>query len=612
MHIGLLRYWTLAGATAVALTAAIVGPITALARSPETQTTEGLVADGVSLFGSYIAGRIARGQQDTAAASEYYRKALLRDPDNEALMEQSLVMQMAEGDFGEAIGLAKRLIEKQPSHRMASLVLGLGDAKAGSYDSALERFKTTAPNVAGELTSVLARAWLLAGKGDLKAANDLIDNFKQAEWTQAFLRYHKALINDVAGRKADAKAAYERIFRTDARSLRVTLAYVQHLAASGDQKAARSVIDDYLKKNAGNVHPAAKALSDIVRNNERIGLLVDSPINGLAEVFYGLGEALLGDNNSPPTFSGLYLQMALFLQPDAPFALAALASYYERTNKHERAIASYDRVPKGHALQSAVDIRKALNLNQLERVDEAKQLLEALAAQDPTDLRALDALGTIMRARKRFDEAADYYSRIISIIGPKPEKKHWSYFYARGTCYERIKKWPLAEVDLQKAMQLAPDQPLVLNYLGYSWVDQSKNLKQGLALIEKAVNLKPDDGYIVDSLGWAHYRLGNYKDAVKYLERAVEIRPEDPVLNDHLGDAFWRVGRENEARFQWEQALTLKPEPDEVDKINRKISKGLPAKPQARAAKKSKEATRTDTPRKRTDNKLGTQRPVIE
>ncbi len=130
----------------------------------------------------------------------------------------------------------------------------------------------------------------------------------------------------------------------------------------------------------------------------------------------------------------------------------------------------------------------------------------------------------------------------------KPEKRHWTYYYARGTCYERLKKWPQAEADLQRAMQLYPDQPLVLNYLGYSWVDQGRNLKQGMSLIEKAVSLKPDDGYIVDSLGWAHYRLGNYKEAVRYLERAVELRPEDPVLNDHLGDALWRVGREREAR----------------------------------------------------------------
>jgi tetratricopeptide (TPR) repeat protein len=302
--------------------------------------------------------------------------------------------------------------------------------------------------------------------------------------------------------------------------------------------------------------------------------------------------------------------MATYLKPDFPFALASLATLYENTKKYDVAIATYDRIPRGSPLQSTIDIRKAINLNQLDRVDEAKALLEHLAKQEPTDVRPLDTLGNVMRGRKRYEEAIDYYTRAIALIG-KPEKKHWAQFYARGTCYERLKKWSAAEADLQKALQLSPDQPLVLNYLGYSWVDQNRNLKQGLALIERAVQLKPDDGYIVDSLGWAQYRLGNLKEAVKYLERAVELRPEDPVLNDHLGDALWRVGRQQEARYQWQQALTLKPEPEEIEKIKRKLAKGLPARPQARVNKRRRtEANRAEPPKKRSEMKAG--RPVVE
>jgi len=188
-------------------------------------------------------------------------------------------------------------------------------------------------------------------------------------------------------------------------------------------------------------------------------------------------------------------------------------------------------------------------------------ILDRLAKENPTDLKPLDALGNILRARKRYAEAADTYTQALKLV-PIPDKRHWSIFYSRGTCYERLKNWPGAEADLQKALQLFPDQPLALNYLGYSWVDQNRNLKQGMALIEKAVALKPDDGYIVDSLGWAHFKLGNYAEAGRFLERAVELKPQDPVLNDHLGDALWRVGREREAKFQWDQSLTLDPEPE--------------------------------------------------
>jgi Flp pilus assembly protein TadD len=210
-------------------------------------------------------------------------------------------------------------------------------------------------------------------------------------------------------------------------------------------------------------------------------------------------------------------------------------------------------------------------------------------------LQALDALGNILRSRKLYQEAVDVYDRAIGLI-PKPDKRHWSYFYARGTSYERMKQWPNAEKDLKRALALVPDQPLVLNYLGYSWIDQGTNLKEGMALIEKAVAAKPDDGYIVDSLGWAHFKQGNYKDAVRYLERAVELRPDDPVLNDHLGDALWRVGREREAKFQWDQALSLKPEPEDETKIRKKLQDGLAAEAVPANSLTVKEAARGDEP----------------
>jgi Flp pilus assembly protein TadD len=228
--------------------------------------------------------------------------------------------------------------------------------------------------------------------------------------------------------------------------------------------------------------------------------------------------------------------------------------------------------------------------------------MEQVADRDPQDLKPLDALGAIMRGHKRYDEAIGYYTKAIGII-KKPEPRHWSYFYARGTSYERVHKWPQAEADLQQALKLSPDEAMILNYLGYSWVDQNKNLKAGMALIEKAVKLKPDDGYIVDSLGWAHYRTGNFKEAVKWLERSVELRPDDPILNDHLGDALWRVGREREAAFQWYQALTLKPEPEDAEKIQKKLTSGLPALVKAAAPRRTQQVLRSDQPKKRAETR---------
>jgi len=211
----------------------------------------------------------------------------------------------------------------------------------------------------------------------------------------------------------------------------------------------------------------------------------------------------------------------------------------------------------------------------MERVDEAKALLENLAAKDPKDVSPLDALGNILRAHERYGEARDYYTRALALI-PKPTKDNWTLFYSRGVCNERLKDWPAAEADFKGALALSPEESLVLNYLGYSWVDQGQNLKTAMDYIRKAVKLKPDDGYYVDSLGWAYFRLGSLSAAVENLERAVELKPDDPIINDHLGDAYWRVGRTLEAKYQWAQALTLKPEDDQAITLKAKIADGLP------------------------------------
>jgi tetratricopeptide (TPR) repeat protein len=542
----------------------------------------GTIADKPSLLGSYLAGRLARGEHDTRAAAVYYRQALAGDPESEVLVEQSFLVELTQGNWPRAEALARELVGQQPPHRTARALTGLVDFKAGRYAAADENFQAASANPIGELTSLLARAWTAEAGGRTDAALALLEAPKLPEWAQYYLRYHRALLADEAGRRAEARAAYEKIPKNDQRTLRVTLAYARHLANAGDPKQALSLIKAHFEKANGEANPVAKALHEDIDAGRRIDPLVTTPTEGLSEAFYGLGEALAAEGGI--AVGAVYLQFALYLTPTSPFALAALANTYEATKRYDDAIDAYDRIPRGSPLQSSIDIRKALNLNQLERVEEAQKLLEDLARQHSHDIRVFDALGGIMRGHKRYEEAVDYYSRAIALID-KPEAKQWTYYYSRGTSYERIKKWPLAEADLQKALQLSADQPLVLNYLGYSWIDQNRNLKQGLALIEKAVRQKPEDGYIVDSLGWAHFRMGNFKEATKNLERAVELRPEDPVLNDHLGDAYWRVGREREARFQWDQALTLKPEPEDAEKIKKKLQRGLQLPAQARRTK---------------------------
>ncbi len=507
---------------------------------------------------------------------------------NEVLLEQGFYIEAFEANWQRAIPLAKELVaaKENKTHRMAHLLLGLDRYKSGSYLKAKEDLKAASEGPIGELTSTLARAWTEVAHGNSKKGLKLLNLPNRAEWKQFYLNYHRALIADVAGRQEEARAAFERSYQKDNRTLRTALAYARHAAHYGRIKLAKSILRKQIDKAQGEPHPLARDLLDKIEAGEKISLLIKTPEDGLTEVFYGLGEALTGKGDL--NMGILYLQMALYLQPDHAFALAALANAYEASRRYEDAIAAYDRIPSGTSLQDSIDIRKAFDLNSLDKVDEAQAMLDKLAGAKPTDLKPLDALGNIMLSRKRFDEAVAYYSRAIDLLPERLEKRHWKFYYSRGTCYDRLKKWPLAEADLQKALKLFPNQPLALNYLGYSWVDQNRNLKQSMALSEKAVALKPGDGDIVDSLGWAHFKLGNFKQAVRFLERSVELEPADPVLNDHLGDALWRVGREREARFQWDQALTLDPEPENAEKIKKKLAQGLPSEAQAKIPTKSR------------------------
>ena len=553
-----------------------------------------------SVLGNYLAGRFARASQDTQDAAMFYERALTRDPSNEVLLDQAFQMETMSADWPKAIPLAEQLASTQQSHRMSQFLLGVSAFKSADYSKAEDHFKAASENPIGELTSAIALGWSRLAAGDADGALSAVDLPKQPDWAQFYLRYHRGLIADIAGRRAVAAASFEKMFRQDSRTLRTSLAYAQHAAHYGDFKLARQIMKEQLSKTQGDPHPLAKDMLDRINNKEKTALLVTSPTEGLAEVYYGLGEALTGEGGV--SLGTIYLQFALYVKPDHAFALAALANAQEVAHRYQDAIATYDKIPQGTPLQSAIDIRKAFNLNSLEKTDEAKAILERLAVKDPKDVRPLEALGNIYRARKQYAEAVTYFTRAITVLG-KPDKRQWGYYYARGTAYERLKNWPAAEADLKRALAMAPDQPLILNYLGYSWVDQGKHLKEGMRLIEKAVQLKPDDGYIVDSLGWAHYKRGDFKEAVRYLERAVEIKPEDPTLNDHLGDAFWKVGREREARFQWNQALSLAPEPDDVEKIKAKIDRGLNAEGVAKNASKSRQVQSYEPSRRRSENK---------
>ena len=598
-------------------------------------------------LGAFLAARHASAERDASTAAAYYRAALRADPTNKELLDRAFLSLLVSGNVEEAAKLAESIIQNDRSDRIARLVLGVRAIKQKQYQTARQHLNQSVRGPITDLAATLLLAWSSYGTSDVRAGVEGIDRLVGPDWYSLFKDLHAGLILDLAGSKREAGKRFERAYKLDPAEERLTEAYAGWAARSGARNEALKVIEAYEKiqsrhplilelKNSVNsavpipesktlqfgsrgdivkrlqetlgVEPVGifgpltdKAVKEFQRKNglrvdgvvnaqmfaklnlfkgAALPLIVGSPQEGAAEVLYGMGALI--SRRGGEDLGLVYLQLALYLQPTHPLALVTLAELYSAVKKPELAISLYERVPESSPIRRNADIQQALDLDSLDRTEEATKRLDKAIAERPKDIEAITALGNIQRGRKKFAECAETYSKGVAAI-ETPQKSDWLLYYFRGICLERSKQWNRAEADLKKALDLYPDQPQVLNYLGYSWIDQGVNLDDGMRMIRRAVEQRPEDGYIVDSLGWAHYRLGNYDDAVKQLERAVEIKPEDPTINDHLGDVYWRIGRQQEARFQWSHAKDLKPEPEELPKIEAKLKSGLPDETAAEA-----------------------------
>ncbi len=566
--------WTIA---AIAFTAlAVPGPLAAQtpghpadnsAQFPNSRDLKSL-----TMSGSYLAARHASVERDASSAATFYRSALRTDPKNNELLDRAFISSLADGDIDEAVKLADRILTMDKSNRVARLVVGVRDLKQKKYAAAQQNINQSIRGPITDLVATLLSGWASYGAGDTKSAIANIDKLTGPEWYPIFKDLHAGMILELANKEKDAGARFERAYKLDDSMLRVSEAYARWLSRNKDSASAKAVYEAFDKKLAR--HPLVLEGLRETKAGKKLPPLVDSPQSGAAEALYGIGATLT--RRGGEDLALVYLQLALYLAPNHPLALLSLADLYESVKKPAMAIKIYERVPASSPLKRNAQIQLATNLDAADRSDEAIKILKTVTTEDPRDLEAIMALGNIERGRKKFADCAETYSLGIDALPPNNDKANSVYYYYRGICEERSKQWSKAEADMRKALELQPEQPHVLNYLGYSWIDQGINLDEGMKMIKRAVEQRPDDGYIVDSLGWAYYRIGNYEDAVKHLERAIDLKPEDPTINDHLGDAYWRIGRTLEAKFQWAHARDLKPEPEELPKIEAKLENGLP------------------------------------
>jgi tetratricopeptide (TPR) repeat protein len=552
----------------------------ALARDALALSTA--VEVGESQSGNYLAALVAGADRDTPSAAAYFREALRADPRNPELIERAFAAALANGNMGDAIQLSDRLLTRDPANSLAHLTLAVRSIADGQYAAGRMQLALGDAGRAHDVTTTLLSAWSFAGLNDGHDALTTLDRIRDPSFA-VFRDYHAGLIADLTGNAPEALKRLKAAYDGEKNTLRLADTYARYLARHGDRDGAKKVYEDFA--HVLPHHPLVDgALADLAAGRP-LDPIIRNAKDGAAEVLYGLGGA--GSKQGDELAALIYLRLALYLRPDHALAAVTVADLYEQLKQNQAAIDAYDLVPVASPMRASANIQAGLSLDALGRSDEAVARLQDIVNANPKDIDALSALGSLQRSAKKFGDAADTYTKAIDLL-PKPERSNWTLFYFRAICFERTKQWPKAEADFKKALELFPNQPLVLNYLGYSWVDQGINLDEAFKMLRQAVDLRPTDGYVVDSLGWADFKLGRYDEATRELEKAIELKPADPVVNDHLGDAYWRMGRKLDAHFQWNHARDMGPEAEDLPAILKKIDNGLPDEAPAAAPSEPK------------------------
>lgn len=544
--------------------------------------------------GPYLAARQARVTGDFAAAARYYSQVLTLDPSNPEMLENATVAYIALGQIDRATAIAGKMASDDLRSQVAQIALIAEETRTEDWTALIERMQDA--RGAGELADGLITAWAHLGRGDVTDALAGFDAVAEERGLRSFALFQKALALASVG---DFEGA-DQVFSGDAdgpvqQTRRGVMAWAQVLSQLDEQDRALDLIDETF---GSDPDPQVAALRARIASNDTVPFdLIRNPRDGVAEVFFSLAQALRQDANDELVL--LYARIAEAIRPDHTDAILTVAELLENMGQYDLAIAAYKKVPRDHPSYHAAELGRAEVLRRDGRPDAAIEVVDQLVQAYPDLADVHVAAGDLYRSQEQYADAVASYDRAITLLDAR-DNPQWFVFYARAISHERQDNWERAEADFRRALDLNPGHPQVLNYLGYSMVEEGINLDEALDMIERAVAERPESGYIVDSLGWALYRLGRYDEAIVHMERAAELMPTDPVVNDHLGDVLWAVDRKAEARFQWKRALSLHesdPSPDlDPDRVRRKLDVGLDAVLEAEGAAplKAVDATSSD------------------
>lgn len=551
-----------------------------------------------NLSGDYLGGRFAARVNALDDAARVYAAAHAAAPAEISLLKDAFFYQLATGDIDAALPYAHTILDKHAKEDdgLARITIAVKAIKDGEFAQARQTLSAeiTAPFI--KSMAFLMDVWIekeIAGPDAAlkKLAHppaDLFDGFNQ---------FHEGLLATEAGRQDQARTAYEASVMALGGPL-ARRAYGALLERADVAKAheyyAVLATDDGAARRAAQMAEARLAAGKPSQEYVKT-----TAAEGAAAAVYSFAAAMIeqaarerdqaigaGFKVGEPrfTFPLVWSRLALYLDPDLDEARRLVGFILNIYGDHGGAEEVLAAIPPAspHFEPSRIDI--AAGLMAVDRKKDAERLLKDSIRRDPKGFDLKATLAAYYAEEDDHARAVATLDEIVKSFGAAPPPGAWRQYVARGAALIELDRWSDAEKDLKRAVELAPEEPMTLNYLGYSWAERGLNLDEAFALLEKAIAKAPDSGAIVDSLGWAQYQLGRYEEAVGNLEKAATMEPSDPTVTDHLGDVYWRLDRRIEARYQWRRALDLEPDDAQKSDIDRKLADGLKTEPLKKAA----------------------------
>ena len=521
-------------------------------------------------YRDYVLGRYAWSNDELGAAAHYFSRALRSQTGDPVLRQRTFELSLASGDRRLALSTAQDVLRADPQNSTAALVLIADKFRTRKYADAKTLTSTLAVGGIEAVVSPILQAWAVYGQGRKQEALDSLQPGEADGVVKLYRLEHAGHIALAMGRPEIALDYYRQALEMDGTSrwrLRLSAAAAAQRLGRAEQAAALLNLETDPDRHAF-FDEARKQLA----NGKKIKPLAATPVEGMAELMLHAATDLM--QGEPIPLALVFSRVAEMVQPEMIEARLLSARMLRFSKEYRGALASLEGVEAQGPFGIDVMLEKARNLQELGRGEEALSLLESAAVRYPQSRRARVELGETFRRLERYEEAVSAYSAAIALVD-QPRQRDWFLYFLRGVGYEKLGRMAETEADLRQALALSPDEPNVLNYLGYLYLDQQRNLDEARRLISRAVELRPDDGFIIDSLGWAYFMSGQYEDAVRHLEQAVAVEPGDPTINEHLGDAYWQVGRTIEARFRWKAAMDSEPEAAQSRRLMSKLDVGL-------------------------------------